>query len=112
MSLNTEDPSIYSESPYLSDYVSGMMLTIICYCFLGDQEVATLFSDRLVRATALLPPHYSYLAVHGLYWVGRCYFSVGMMKEAEVALLKAKKYKKYEFDISVKLDRVLADLKK
>ena len=44
LNLNCLDPSIYKDSPYFADYVSGMMLTIICYCFLGDSDIAALFS--------------------------------------------------------------------
>ena len=44
LNLNCENPVIYKDSPYLPDYVSGMMLTIICYCFLGDSDIAALFS--------------------------------------------------------------------
>ena len=44
VSINCKDPTEYKDSPYLADYVSGMMLTIISYCFLGDTEIANLFS--------------------------------------------------------------------
>ena len=44
LNLNLEDPQVYKDSPYFADYVSGMMLTIICYCFLGDTDIASLFS--------------------------------------------------------------------
>lgn len=35
----------------------------------------------------------------------------GLKKEAETILLKAKKFKKYEFLIDVKIERVLSDMK-
>lgn len=44
MNLNCPDPSTYKDSLYFPDYVSGMMLTIISYCFLGDSDIAVLFS--------------------------------------------------------------------
>jgi hypothetical protein len=50
-SLNCENPlEEYSESVYFPDYVSGLMLTIVCYCFLGDSEIALLFSERLIMS--------------------------------------------------------------
>ena len=44
ISLNCQDPSIYKDSPYLPEYVSAMLLTIVAYCFLGDTDIASLFS--------------------------------------------------------------------
>jgi len=43
LNLNFEDPSVYKDSPYFADYVSGMLLTIISYCFLGDSDIGALF---------------------------------------------------------------------
>ena len=111
LSLNNEDPSLYKDSPYLSDYVSGMMLTIICYCFLGDFDIATLFGKRLIIAIEYLPSQYNYLVVHSMYWVARCFIVEEHKKEAEALLVKAKKYKKYEFLIDAKIDKVLQDLR-
>eukprot|EP00347_Sterkiella_histriomuscorum_P010935 403374369 len=112
LNLNCADPSLYQDSPYFADYVSGMMLTIICYCFLGDSDIAMLFGQRLIKAVPLLPSHYNYLAVHSYYWAGRAFFAESDKKNAELMLNKARKYKKYEFPIENKIERVLADIKK
>lgn len=114
LNLNQEDPQIYKDSPYLADYVSGMMLTIICYCFLGDTDIASLFSQRLIQAVPLLPsPSYNYLIVHSYYWAGRSFLAEMKKKPAEQMLHKTKKFKgKYEFVIDNKIDRVLQDIKK
>ncbi|CDW85401.1 UNKNOWN [Stylonychia lemnae] len=112
LSLNCADPSTYKDSTYFPDYVSGMMLTIVCYCFLGDSDIAQLFSYRLIKAIVHLPQHYNYLAVHSYYWAGRSMLAESNKREAEQMLLKAKKYKKYEFSIDNKIERVLQDIKK
>lgn len=46
--LNCATPMDYIGNPNFPDFVSGLMLTIVCYCFLGDSEIALLFSARLV----------------------------------------------------------------
>jgi hypothetical protein len=58
-----------------------------------------------------LLPQFNYLAVHGLYWAGRSYLAQGMKKDGLEVLLRAKKYKKCEMNIEVKIDRVIADAK-
>ena len=107
LNLNCADPAIYKDSPYLADYVSGMMLTIICYCFLGDSDIAYLFSQRLIKAIVLLPQQYNYLIVHSYYWAGRSHLAEMDKKGADILLNKARKYKKYEFPIDNKIERVL-----
>lgn len=59
-----------------------MMLTIICYCFLGDSDIAYLFSKRLVSAVNLLPSHCNYVIVHSLYWSARVSFVEKHIDEA------------------------------
>jgi len=83
ISLNCEDPLQYRDSVYLPEYVSGMMITIICYCFLGDSDIACLFSHRLVKGALALSPKYNYLTVHSLYWCARSLMSEGDYKSAE-----------------------------
>ena len=112
LNLNSQDPSIYKDNAYFPDFISGMMLTIICYCFLGDSDIAYLFSQRLVRIIPFLPHLFTYLKVHSYYWAARSYAAESDKKGAQDLLLKAKKFKKYEFNIDSKIDRVLSDLKK
>ena len=112
MSVNCQDPSEYKNSEYLVEYVSGMMLIIICYCFLGNTEIAILFSDRLVKVLPFLPLNFNYLVVHGYYWSARSHFAEENLKRASAYLIKAKKVKKYDFPIDAKLDRVLSDVRK
>jgi hypothetical protein len=107
MSLNCEDPSVYKDSPHFVDYINAMMITIVSYCFLGDTDIAILFSKRLILAVPHLNSKFNYLAVHCLYWAARSYMAEGNIKGAEILLTRAKKYKKYEFPIDAKIDKVL-----
>jgi len=64
-----------------------------------------------VKAVVHLPPQLNYLAVHSLYWVARAYLAENNKKGAECLLLRAKRYKKSEFPIDGKIERVLSDVR-
>jgi len=61
MNLNCSTPKQYIGHPFFPDFVSGLMLTIVCYCFLGDSEIALLFSARLVSVIDHLDADFAYL---------------------------------------------------
>jgi len=112
LNLNSEQPDPYFSSPYLPEYVSGMMVTVIAYCFLGDSDIAALFSDRLVAAVGHLGGAYNYLTVHSLYWAARAWLAEGEKKKAEKLLIRARRCKRCEFPIERKIEIVLADTRK
>jgi len=85
---------------------------MIAYCFLGDSDIAAMFGERLLPVIQILAPQYAYLKVHGWYWVARAFVSEGNKPEAVKLLNKAKRMKKYEFDIEKKIERVLVDIRK
>jgi len=98
--------TVLSQS-FLVEHLSALMLECIYLFYLGDAEEASPVAAQLLELCSEAPPWASYLAVHGLYWAGRIYTVRGQVEEARQCLTQAKVYKKYPFNITVKVTRVL-----
>eukprot|EP00928_Gymnodinium_smaydae_P037469 TRINITY_DN26001_c0_g1_i1.p1 TRINITY_DN26001_c0_g1~~TRINITY_DN26001_c0_g1_i1.p1 ORF type:complete len:624 (+),score=139.52 TRINITY_DN26001_c0_g1_i1:158-1873(+) len=90
---------------------SGLMLECVCLFFLGLPDEAAKPAAQFVDLQSRIPSCCTYLTVHGLYWCGRIFAILGRSKEAIACLRKAKAYKKYPFNIAVKLNTVLESVK-
>eukprot|EP00742_Colponemidia_sp_Colp-10_P008071 GILJ01008711.1.p1 GENE.GILJ01008711.1~~GILJ01008711.1.p1 ORF type:complete len:992 (-),score=162.32 GILJ01008711.1:118-3093(-) len=94
------------------DLASGFMLQIMIYCLIGETRKAfNLIQDARSELNSL-PTYCQYLIPHTLYWCGRAALEEGQVTVAIQYLKTAAKYKKYEFDISAKISRVLRDAEK
>eukprot|EP00743_Colponemidia_sp_Colp-15_P009695 GILK01010607.1.p1 GENE.GILK01010607.1~~GILK01010607.1.p1 ORF type:complete len:983 (-),score=201.56 GILK01010607.1:91-3039(-) len=94
------------------DLASGFMLQIMIYCLIGETRKAfNLIQDARSELNSL-PSYCQYLIPHTLYWCGRAALEEGQVTVAIQYLKTAAKYKKYEFDISAKINRVLRDAEK
>jgi tetratricopeptide (TPR) repeat protein len=105
---------IYENSTSGADIVetcSAMMLQIMSLCLLGDTEEAASISDLAINRVESLPGWGIYLYPHTLYWASRAYISELRHQDAINCLKKAKRIKKYEFNIRGKIERVLEDTK-
>ena len=93
-----------------AEYCSARMIQIMSLALNGDTILAIDLCKVSSEAVDKLPSWAIYIAPHLLYWCSRVYIAEGNKKIAEVLLKKAKKYKKYIFDISLKIEKVITDL--
>ncbi|CAG9331076.1 unnamed protein product [Blepharisma stoltei] len=96
---------------FLVEFCSAKMLQIMALCLNGDTEEASEISDDLVLKISGLPPWGVYLAPHSLYWISRAYNAELRYEDAVNSLEKARKIKKYHFNIRGKISRVMYDIK-
>lgn len=106
-------PQIAANSPEMAilvEHVSAQVMQCIILFYLGDLEQAMTFVPQLSWLCTVLPPWCVYLQVHGLYWCGRVYALSNDNVEAARCLRLAKVQKKYPFNISTKVSKVLDTL--
>eukprot|EP00931_Biecheleriopsis_adriatica_P053544 TRINITY_DN31360_c0_g1_i1.p1 TRINITY_DN31360_c0_g1~~TRINITY_DN31360_c0_g1_i1.p1 ORF type:complete len:793 (+),score=162.47 TRINITY_DN31360_c0_g1_i1:318-2381(+) len=100
-----------SEETELALVEQGSALTIqvvICF-YLGDADAAMVLVPDLSQVCPRLPAWASYISAHGLYWCGRVLALNERNLDAQRCLQQAKAYKKYPFNINVKISKVLAE---
>jgi len=106
-------PQLRANSPemgILVEYVSAQVIQVIILFYLGDLEQAMTFVPQLSRLLNWLPAWCGYLTVHGLYWCGRILALSDQLGDARRCLQQAKAHKKYPFNISTKVAKVLEGL--
>lgn len=92
------------------EFTGAQVIRCIVLFYLGDLEQAMLFVPELSRLCERLPRWCAYISAHGLYWCGRM-LSLSAHKDAAVHCLRqAKALKKYPFNISSKICKVLEEL--
>jgi tetratricopeptide (TPR) repeat protein len=101
---------VISATDSVVEQCSGKMLQIMAFALNGDTSLALPLLQDLQKLTESLPTWSSYLAPHSLYWCARVLIAEDKKPEAEKLLKKAKKCKKYIFDIKCKIERVLNEL--
>lgn len=94
----------------IAEFCSARMLQIMALALNGDTVQAAELGKTVLDWIDLLPVWANYLAPHTLYWCSRIFIIENNKKLAAILLKKAKKYKKYIFDISPKIERVNAEL--
>eukprot|EP00439_Symbiodinium_sp_Y106_P031475 s1502_g3.t1 len=77
------------------EMASALTIQVVICFYLGDAEAAMVFIPDLSQLCPRLPGWATYLSAHGLYW--------------QACFQQAKSYKKYPFNISVKISKVLAE---
>lgn len=92
------------------EHVSALVIRCVVLFYLGDAEQAMAFVPELARLCPLVPSWCTYLSAHGLYWCGRIFSICGRRDEALSCLRQALVYKKYPFNIGVKISKVLEEL--
>jgi len=100
------------EMAVLVEHVSAQVMQCIILFYLGDLDQAMVFVPQLSSLCSCLPAWCLYLHVHGLYWCGRVFALSGQNPEAIRCLRQARQYKKYPFNISTKISKVLDSLEK
>jgi len=103
-------PPLGPEVEGLVEHVSAQVLQCVVLFYLGDLEQAMAFVPELSRLCMCLPPWCTYLSAHGLYWCGRLLSLTAQMTDALRCLRQAKALKKYPFNISTKVCKVLEEL--
>jgi Protein of unknown function (DUF3808) len=98
------------KSQNYAEYCSARMLQIMALALNGETGQAVEICDSVVDLVDKLPVWANYIAPHTLYWCSRVYIAEGNKKIAGILLKKAKKYKKYIFDIKNKIDRVISEM--
>ena len=93
-----------------AEYCSARMLQIMALALNGDTAHAAEICKGVVEVIDMIPAWANYIAPHILYWCARVFIVEDDKVGARGLLKKAKKYKKYIFDISLKIDRVISDL--
>jgi len=99
-----------AETAAFVEHTSCQVMQSIVLFYLGDVNKAMTFVPQLAVSCAALPAWSSYLTVHGLYWCGRIFALSGNEAEAVRCLTQARAYKKYPFNISSKVSKVLETL--
>jgi hypothetical protein len=98
------------EMGILVEHVSSQVMQCIILFYLGDLDQAMTFVPQLSLLCTCLPPWCNYLQVHGLYWCGRVFALSNVNGDALRCLRQAKAQKKYPFNISMKISKVLESL--
>lgn len=93
-----------------AEYCSTRMLQIMSLALNGETSQAAEICNIVVDALDSLPAWANYIGPHTLYWCARVYIAEGNKQLAAAMLKKAKKYKKYIFDIKCKIDRVINEM--
>mmetsp|Transcript_28779 Transcript_28779/g.67705 ORF Transcript_28779/g.67705 Transcript_28779/m.67705 type:complete len:737 (-) Transcript_28779:58-2268(-) len=91
------------------EMASALTIQVVICFYLGDAEAAMVFIPDLSQLCPRLPGWATYLSAHGLYWCGRILALTGRDVDAQACFQQAKSYKKYPFNISVKISKVLAE---
>eukprot|EP00927_Polykrikos_kofoidii_P036810 TRINITY_DN31051_c0_g3_i2.p1 TRINITY_DN31051_c0_g3~~TRINITY_DN31051_c0_g3_i2.p1 ORF type:complete len:678 (-),score=108.57 TRINITY_DN31051_c0_g3_i2:209-2122(-) len=94
----------------LVEHVSALMLECVILFYLGDADEAMTAASQVAQLDVEVPCGCSYLMAHGLYWAGRIHAVRGLTADARRCLRQAKSYKKYPFNISQKVSKVLDGL--
>ena len=108
--VKAKSPS--SDSGALVEHVSSQVMQCIVLFYLGDLEAAMAFVPELSILCTCLPPWCAYLAAHGLYWCGRILALSESREDALRCMRQAKAFKKYPFNISTKVSKVLDSLER
>lgn len=90
------------------ELASALTIQVVVCFYLGDAEAALIFVAELSQLCPRLPSWAMYLSAHGLYWCGRVFALNDRDDDARFCLQLARSYKKYPFNINVKICKVLA----
>ncbi|CAE6972280.1 unnamed protein product [Symbiodinium natans] len=104
-----QNESAGTDESSMVEMVSALTLQVVICFYLGDAEAAMVFIPDLSQLCPRLPAWAMYLSAHGLYWCGRILALTGRDTDARTCFQQAKMYKKYPFNISVKISKVLAE---
>jgi len=96
------------EGASLVEVASALTIQVVISFYLGDAEAALVFVPELSQLCPRLPSWATYLSAHGLYWCGRVLALNDRDEDARSCLHLARSYKKYPFNINVKISKVLA----
>ncbi|CAK9084221.1 Tetratricopeptide repeat protein 39B (TPR repeat protein 39B) [Durusdinium trenchii] len=91
------------------ELASALTIQVVICFYLGDAAAAMVFVPELSELCPRLPSWATYISVHGLYWCGRVLALNQRDREAHSCLHLARSYKKYPFNIAVKISKVLAE---
>lgn len=92
------------------ELASALTIQVVVCFYLGDAEAALIFVPELSQLCPRLPSWAMYLSAHGLYWCGRVFALNDRDEDARSCLQLARSYKKYPFNINVKICKVLAQI--
>jgi hypothetical protein len=98
-----------AEEEAIVELASALTIQVVICFYLGDAQAAMLLVPELSHVAPRLPAWASYISAHGLYWCGRVFALSERDRDAQLCLQQAKAYKKYPFNIGVKIAKVLAD---
>jgi len=98
-----------SEAEAAVELASALTVQTVIRFYLGDATGAMELVPELSQLCPSLPIWASYISAHGLYWCGRVLALNSDNEEARLCLQQAKAYKKYPFNIGVKIAKVLAE---
>lgn len=97
-------------NPALPDYVSSILVNVVCNCLLGETELACEMYKSVKPSLNRLPEQYAYLIHHLEYWIGRALAEDGKINEAKEMLKASMKRKKCVLNISTKVKQALIEL--
>jgi len=96
-----------TEGSSLVELASALTIQVVICFYLGDAAAAMVFVPELSEICPRLPSWATYLSAHGLYWCGRVLALNERDQDAYSCLQLARSYKKYPFNITVKISKVI-----
>jgi len=99
------------EDPFIIEFFSATMVRIVCYCLMGDTDIACEIYKNCSKFLPLLPEDSGYMVYHIEYWVGRALVSEERPEEAKALLKGLLKRKKCEFSLNTRIRKILSDIK-